>query len=172
MAEWAGAVSAAVAAIGLVFGGWQLFLLNRQARYDRRVAETGVVVSWRALEAPDQAGTDGEADWLYEVTAQNPGRLPIDQVQIWWCFGALVRRVTYSGLVEAPSDRLSLGTPVLAGGEARQWRRKIRFPYDARDAVLHSMYAEITFTNIDGQQRTNRWPRAATRAGGGRTGNR
>jgi hypothetical protein len=159
MADWAGAVSAAVAAIGLVFGGWQLYLLNRQARYDRRVAETGVVVSWRAVEAPNHAGPDGQADWLYEVTAHNPGRLPIDHVQIWWCLGGPVRRVHVNGHVDEPSDRLSLGTPVLTGGEARPWRRKIRLPYEARDAVLHHMYAEITFTNIDGRQRTNRWPR-------------
>jgi hypothetical protein len=159
MAEWAAAVSAAVAAIGLVFGGWQLFLLNRQARYDRRVAETGVVVSWRAVEAPDLPGADGLADWVYEVTAQNPGRLPIDHVEVSWWFGAPVRRVPYTGRVEEASDRLTLATPVLAGGESRPWRRRIRFPYDARDAVLHPMYAEITFTNIDGRQRTNRWPR-------------
>ena len=159
VADWAGAVSAAVAAIGLVFGGWQLFLLNRQARYDRRVAETGVVVSWRAVEAPDQPGPDGLADWVYEVTAQNPGRLPIDNIQVWWCFGAPVQRVTYSGTVEPPTERLSLGTPVLAGGESRQWRRRLRFAHDNHDAVLHPLYAEITFTNIDGVQRTNRWPR-------------
>jgi hypothetical protein len=160
VADWAGAVSAAVAAIGLVFGGWQLFLLNRQARYDRRVAETGVVVSWRAVEAPDHGGDDGLADWVYEVSAQNPGRLPIDHVQVWWCFGAPVRRVTYSGRIEEPARRLSLATPVLAGGESRQWRRRLRFAYADHDAVLHPTYADITFTNIDGQQRTNRWPRA------------
>jgi hypothetical protein len=149
-----------VAAIGLVFGGWQLFLLNRQARYDRRVAETGVVVSWRAVEAPDRAGDDGLADWVYEVTAQNPGRLPIDHVQVWWCFGAPVQRITYSGRTEEPTRRLSLATPVLAGGESRQWRRRLRFAYADHDTVLHPMYAEISFTNIDGRDRTNRWPRA------------
>jgi hypothetical protein len=160
MAEWAGAASAAVAAIGLIFGGWQLYLLNRQARYDRRVAETGVVVSWRTVEAPNQASTDGDGDWLFELTAQNPGRLPIDHVQIWWCFGGLVRRVHYDGRIDEPTNRLSLGTQVLAGGESRPWRRKIRLPYEARDTILHPMYADITFTNIDGHQRTNRWPRA------------
>jgi hypothetical protein len=168
MAEWAGAVSAAVAAIGLIFGGWQLFLLNRQARYDRRVAETGVVVSWRPVEAPDHAGEDGLADWVYEITAQNPGRLPIDHVHIWWCLGGPVRRVRYTGRVEEPSDRHSLATPVLPGGESRQWRRRVRFPFDDRDAILHPMYAEITFTNIDGRERTNRWPRP--KASGARTG--
>jgi hypothetical protein len=118
-----------------------------------------VVVSWRAVEAPDHPGADGLADWVYEVTAQNPGRLPIDHVQVLWWFGAPVQRVHYSGRVEEASDRLSLATPVLAGGESRPWRRRIRFYYDGRDAVLHPMYAEITFTNIDGRQRTNRWPR-------------
>ncbi|WP_155387624.1 hypothetical protein [Catellatospora paridis] len=160
MAEWAGVVSAAVAAVGLLFGGWQLFLLNRQARYDRRVAETGVVVSWRAVEAPDRGGDDGLAYWVYEVTAQNPGRLPIDHVKILWSFGAPVRRVHNTGRIDDPALHLALVTPVLAGGESRQWRRRIRFTYADQDAVLHPMYAEITFMNIDGQIRTNRWPRA------------
>lgn len=159
MAEWAGAISAAVAAIGLVFGGWQLLLLNRQARYDRRVAETGVVVSWRTVEAPDHGDADGLADWVYDVTAQNPGRLPIDHVHISWCFGAPVQRVRYTGRLDEPSERLSLSTPVLAGGGSRTWRRHLRFDFDGRDLVLHPMYAEIAFMNIDGDRRTNRWPR-------------
>jgi hypothetical protein len=77
----------------------------------------------------------------------------------WWCFGAPVQRVRYSGIVEPPTDRLSLATPVLAGGGSQQWRRRLRFAYENHDAVLHPMYAEITFTNIDRAQRTNRWPR-------------
>jgi hypothetical protein len=128
MADWAGVVSAAVAAIGLLFGAWQLYLLNRQARYDRRVAETGVVVSWRAVEAPDHGGPDGLADWVYEVTAQNPGRLPIDHVEITWHFGDPVRRVHYSGRLDEPAEQLLMATPVLPGGESRRWNRRIHWP--------------------------------------------
>jgi hypothetical protein len=159
MADWAAAVSAAVAAIGLIFGGWQLFLLNRQARYDRRVAESGVVVSWRSVEAPDHAAADGTADWVYEVTAHNPGRLPIDNVAVTWTFGRPVQRVHYSGRLGEPTRALSLGAPVLAGGQVHQWRRRIRFAYGERDETLHPAYAEISFTNIDGRDRRNRWPR-------------
>ncbi len=159
MADWAAAISTAVAAVGLVSGGWQLLLLNRQARDDRRVAESGVVVSWRAIEAPDHAEDDGSADWVYELTAHNPSRLPIDHVQVWWCFGQPVRRVNYSGQVDEPTQRLSFGTAVLAGGESRQWRRRLRFGFDDRHEVLHPAYVEITFTTIDGRELTNRWPR-------------
>ena len=161
MADWAAAVSAAVAAIGLVFGGWQLFLLNRQARYERRVAERGVVVSWRAVEAPDHAEQDGTAVWLYEVMANNPGRLPIDNVEVTWYLGAPVQRVNYSGREDEAKTELTFGTPVLAGGEVRQWRRRLRFPYEDRDVVLHPAKATITFTTMDGRRMTNTWPRSA-----------
>ena len=107
MADWAGAVSAAVAAIGLIFAGWQLSLLNRQARDDRRVAETGVVVSWRAVVAPDHAGEDGLAEWEYEVTAQNPGRLPIDHVEIWDRAAWKKQIEEVEGSVELVAERLA-----------------------------------------------------------------
>ncbi len=73
MSEWAAVVSAIVAALGLVFAGRQLLLLNRQAAHDRRVAFDGVVVSWHALESPNHPDADGTAVWLYEITAHNPG---------------------------------------------------------------------------------------------------
>jgi hypothetical protein len=158
MAEWAGIASALVAAVGLVFAGWQLLLLNRQARYDRRVAYDGVVVSWRPVEAPDQPDANGWCVWLFEVTVHNPGRLPIDNVEIRWYPATEVCRVRYHGGKDAPTSCLPMDASVLAGGQARTWERRITLPF-ANKGALDDMYATVTYTTIDNDRRTNRWPR-------------
>jgi hypothetical protein len=163
-ADWAAAVSASVAAVGLIFGAWQVYLLNRQARYDRRVAEKGVAVSWRPEQAPARADADGTAIWRYTITARNPGRLPIDDVSVEWRFATDVQRLRYDGTVHDPTRMLLLTTPVLAGGEARVWHRHIRLPYSERHELRHT-YAEIAFTNIDDRRLTNRWPRVSQSEG-------
>jgi hypothetical protein len=160
MSDWAAVVSALIAAVGLVFAGWQLLLLNRQARYERRVAYEGVVVSWRALEAPQHPDSDGSAIWLYEVTAQNPGRLPIDHVEVRLVFPCEVRRVHYNGVLDAPVTELTMTSPVLAGGGARAWSRRLRIDFAHHDDLDRTL-AEITFVDIDNRPHANCWPRKA-----------
>jgi hypothetical protein len=159
VADWAAAISAAVAAIGLVFAGWQLRILNQQARYERRVAQDGVVVSWRSKAAPDHAESNGMADWIYEIIAHNPSRLPIDDIKVEWRFGGQVQHVHYSGKVDSPTDVLVLGAAVLAGNQAQKWDRRLRIRYEDRARILHPAQATITFTNIDGVRTKNTWPR-------------
>jgi len=160
MSDWAAVGSAVFAAVGLLFAGWQLLLLNRQADHDRRVALEGVVVSWRPLESPDHADDDDDAQWRYEIAAHNPGRLPIDNVQIRLVFPCDLRRVHYSGRFDQPAPELTLATPVLAGGDRRLWNRRLRIAYNQKDH-LTATYAEISFRDIDNGEHTNRWPRSA-----------
>lgn len=66
--------SGVAAAIGLLFTGYPVWLLNRQNRHDRRVVPDGVAVSWRPVESPSRAERDdGTSTWLYELVLVNPG---------------------------------------------------------------------------------------------------
>jgi hypothetical protein len=150
--------STLIAGLALVFAGWQLLILNRQARYERRVAYDGVVVAWQPTEAPHRPHDDGNARWTYQITASNPGRLPIDRVNVKWVFPRVVQRRHRSGNLDGPSNELILTTPVLAGGATRTWNREIQMPF-ANHPLLQETYAEIEYVDIDGITHRNRWPR-------------
>lgn len=132
------AVSAVVAAVGLVFAGRQLRIANRQHAIDQRVAYDGVAVSWQALEAPARPGADGMAQWLYEIAVHNPGKLPIQNVTIRLTLPCEVTRIRYDGSVGQPTHTLTMRHPVLAGGEHRKWRRRLRIQFDARRSLRHT----------------------------------
>lgn len=76
MADWIAMASGVAAAIGLLFTGYQVWLLNRQAGHDRRVMFEGVAVAWRPVEAPSRAeradGTSPSAhrSWSAVATAR------------------------------------------------------------------------------------------------------
>jgi hypothetical protein len=105
---------------------------------------------------------DGNARWTYQITASNPGRLPIDRVNVRWVFPCVVQRRHSSGNLDEPSNELVLGTPVLAGGASHSWSREVQMPFDNR-SLLHETFAEIEYVDIDGTVHRNRWPRAANR---------
>jgi FMN phosphatase YigB (HAD superfamily) len=46
--------------------------------------DNGVVASWQRVEAPRRPDVDGHAKWSYEIKVENPGRFPIDDIQIAW----------------------------------------------------------------------------------------
>lgn len=48
--------------------------------------------------------------------------------------------------------------PVLAGGEHRKWRRRLRIEFDARRS-LRNTFAHVEFRDLDGKQHIHRWPR-------------
>src|SRR5688572_13090746 len=123
VANWIAAASGIAAAIGLLFTGYQVWLLNRQAREDRRVVLDGVAVAWRPAAAPSQIERDdGTSKWVYELVLVNPGRLPIDDVHIRWKFPCTVVRLRHDGILDPPTDTLTLSTPVVVGGGERTWR--------------------------------------------------
>ncbi len=160
MADWIAMASGIAAAAGLLFTGYQVWLLNRQARHDRRVVLDGVAVSWRPVEAPSQVERDdGRSHWLYELVLVNPGRLPIDDVHVRWRFPCEVVRLRHDGIMDSPTDALTLSAPVVVGGGERTWRRRLLINYDHKRDLIRT-YAEVTFTDIDGRRRTNRWPRS------------
>jgi hypothetical protein len=163
--DWTSTASTLFAGVGLVFAGQQVLLGNRQVREDRRLGLEGVVVSWRVVEAPAAAEKDGSAVWTYEVTVTNPGKFAIDRVAIDWVFPGPVQRLRYDGSADAPSHELRLSTPVLPGGGQCMWRRTVRMDFVESRA---DTYAEVSFNDILGRQRQNRWPRPVSpdRTGG------
>jgi hypothetical protein len=159
--DWITAAASPIAAVGLVFTGYQVWVLNRQARDDRRVVLEGVAVSWRPIEAPSRPEEpDGTSTWRYEVMLTNPGRLPIDDIQVKWVFPMPVVRKRHGDVREPAKPELVLSSPVLPGGGQRTWNRWLLIPFADRQS-LASTYAEVTFTDMNGVRRTNRWPRQA-----------
>jgi hypothetical protein len=155
--------SGIAAAIGLLFTGYQVWLLNRQARTERRVVIDGVAVAWRPVESPSHAERpDGTSRWLYELVLVNPGRLPIDDVQIHWHFPCDVVRLRHDGIVDKPTNKLTLSAPVVVGGGERTWRRHLLIPYSRKDDLIN-VYAKVKFNDVDRQPRENRWPRTTRR---------
>lgn len=159
MSGWAAVASALLAAVGLIFAGRQLLLGNQQAKEDRRLGIDGVAVSWRPTDAPARAQDDGYAFWKYEITVVNPGRFAIDHVQVRWVFPCEVVRFHQGGLSDEPTYELPLSTPVIIGGRENRWNRVLRINFEEAKALTET-FAEVTFTDIEGRQRKNRWPRA------------
>jgi hypothetical protein len=161
--DWIAAAASPIAAVGLAFTGYQVWVLNRQARDDRRVVLEGVAVSWHPVEAPSVAEQpDGTSTWRYTVVLTNPGRLPIDDIQIRWVFPVPVVRKRHGGVRDAAATELVLSAPVLPGGAQRTWNRWLLMPFEHKQRLVDT-YAEVTFTDMNGVQRTNRWPRQVRR---------
>lgn len=165
---WLGAMAALVA---VLVGGSQLLQLKRQMEDARRQAEVrerryrqlsrdGVSVTWSPIERPRAAdGDDRGAVWRYQVVVQNPGRLPITDVNVRLDFPCDVQRLHYDGLLDKPATRVvELGVPVIAGGDRRVWTRSLRMPFDCRDK-LRGIKASVSFYDEEGEPRTNVWPK-------------
>jgi hypothetical protein len=154
VAGWIAAASGIAAAVGLLFTGYQVWLLNRQARHERRVVLDGVAVSWRPVHAPSQIENDDRTSkWLYELVLVNPGRLPIDDVHVAWHFPCHVVRLRHDGIVDAPVDTLAMHAPVVVGGGERTWRRHLLIDFSCKNDLSRA-YADVTFNDIDGRRRT------------------
>lgn len=146
----------AVATLG--FTAVQVYILRRQWREERRIALQGVSVSWRAETAPDHADPGGDAEWVYKIKIQNPGKMPVDDILITLHLSPAVKRVHYSGRLGKPTHVLTFRQPVLPGGDYREWARRLRIRYDER-SLLTETYAELKFRDVEMHRQLARWPR-------------
>ncbi|WP_286219275.1 hypothetical protein [Paraoerskovia sediminicola] len=160
-----GIVTGAATVAAAVFAGVQIVHLRREQAHARRLETEGVSVSWEFLESPAGPGRDGTAVWLVGFTLHNPGRLPIDSVEIVLHLPFEVRRVRFDGRREVATDRLSLEHSVLRGGATRTWERRLEATY-VDGGWLRSVRGAVTFLDADGATQSNTWPRsrAVTRA--------
>ena len=74
-----------------------------------------------------------------------------------WIGISLVR--SGAGVLGPSENTLRLVAPVLPGGAERVWSRRLVMNFAEAEKALPSTYAELHFVDIEGQQRTNRWPR-------------
>lgn len=157
---WLATASATFAGAGLMFSGYQTLLARNDRLAIRQVELAGVSISWVTKEVPDHAEPDGTAAWVFAITIDNPGRMPIDEVLGVLEFPIPVRRRRYSGKLEEPTRTISLYAPVIPGNGQRGWRRELVAPWARREDV-YSMTGIVSFRDLDGRHRTNHWPRSS-----------
>lgn len=156
IATWVGSI-ATIAAVA--FAGWQLLMFRRDQAAQAAAELKGVAVSWYPKIKPHKPETDGWATWVFDVSAHNPGRLPISDVEVDLEFPREFRRVRYDRSVDDPASLLNVGMAVLVGGESKVWERTLRMPFDGPS--LRGVRATIQFTGIDGIRHTNTWSATA-----------
>lgn len=155
LGDLAGWASVLIAAGAVFFAGWQIRLQRHQQAETREFELRGVAVSWWPKFKPDQPNADGSATWVYRVSAHNPGRLPIRNVEIDMQLPCDVQRVHRDHSVEPPARSLNLGIAVLVGGSRRRWRRELLVPADA--GSMRGITATISFVDMAGVSHENVW---------------
>ena len=148
------AVIALATIAAVVVAGLQVRHLLRD-RADARAAELdGVAVQWFPRVRPNHADADGTGIWKFEITARNPGSLPIRDVVIEMHFPLDVKRLHHDKAVDPPQSTMRLVQPIILGEGSRTWQRLLVIPFSDR-AELESTTADISFTPLRATRRTN-----------------
>ena len=161
MTEWIALATAFISAVGLFFAGHQSRLSNRRAQDERRLALEGVVVFWQPVFAPAHPDADGGGEWTYDLTVENPGQFPIDEIKIAWHFDLPVQRVRYDDSLDSPTKVLNLAASVLPGGRSLRWTRTLRMNFAEATRRLPETYAIVAFHDV------SRNPRGSAPPSGG-----
>jgi hypothetical protein len=162
LADVASMVTAGATCVALLFAGSELRRSRAHDLRKRRVEIEGVAVSWVPIEVPRTAqDEEGLASWVYEITAFNPGPLPISDVRVEILLALEVQRVRHDGHRDDRVGSLVLATPVLVGGGERKWRRRLLMNYDASHDALRQTRAIVSFLDPDDADRRQRnsWPK-------------
>lgn len=154
LADWINGVAAVAASAAALFAALELRHSWRDRRDSRRAELNGVAVAWHPRERPNHPEPSGDALWVFEVNAQNPGPLPIRDVIVSLIFPIEVCRHHYDGTRDAPTRTLTMRQPVILGRGTRTWNRSLVIPFDKRD-LLDGTTATIAFTPADGPRQTN-----------------
>lgn len=152
--EWVSMLSAIAAVLATTFAGVELHRGGRDRRAEADAQRNGVAVTWRPIVRPNHAEASGTATWVYEITVQNPGPLPVRDVVVTFTFTTDVRRQHYDDTIDPPTRSLTLRQPVVLGNGTRTWKRHLVLPFDAREH-LEDTKAVVTFTPVDGPRQTN-----------------
>ena len=152
---WALVFTAVATSLSAGSVAWQVFLFRHQQEDLLSLETEGVGVTWHALTPPN----DGHPNiWKYPFTASNPGRFPISDVNVVVSFPVPVVRVRHSGALDAASQTVPVGTPVLLGGATCTWTRTLRIEPDPGDCLRYAT-ATISFVSSRGVRKVNSWPR-------------
>ncbi|GAB2935858.1 hypothetical protein GCM10027047_35690 [Rhodococcus aerolatus] len=149
---------AILAGVGaLLFNGVQLLRQVRADERNREVELEGVALTWKALDVPREPRSDSWSVAEHIFTLHNPSRLPITSICITVSAPCDIKRFHYDGSAEQVARELELTDHVLAGGETREWKRKIGVQWPDRD-MMRNLGAEVTFYSLYyNEQRTTSW---------------
>ncbi len=159
-------LSAIAAVLAAAFAAVELHRSGRDRRAEVHAQRNGVAVTWHPSVRPNHAEPTGSGTWVYEVTVQNPGPLPVRDVVVAFTFTTDVRRKHYDKTIDPPTRTLTLRQPVVLGMGTRTWKRYLVLPFDARDH-LEGTTASVTFTPVDGPRQTNHMDGTAPTVHGG-----
>ena len=162
IADLASIVTSGATCVALVFAGLELQRSRAHDRYRRQVEIEGVAVSWspsRNPQGPREGDAQGRGRWVYDITAYNPGQLPISNIEVKVFFVLDVQRLHYQGTIDDPVRTLILRTPVLAGGKDFTWHRTLLIKFAGAHAALKETTAVISFYDPEGTCRHNSWPK-------------
>ena len=155
LGDLAGWASVLIAAGAVFFAGSQIRLQRHQQAEARKFELRGVAVAWWPKHKPDRPNDDGSATWVYTIVADNPGRLPIRNVEVDVHFPCDVQRVLRNGDLQPPARSLNLGIAVLIGRSKRRWRRELVVPAGA--GSMRAITATISFVDMAGVSHVNVW---------------
>lgn len=140
---------------------WQLWRLRVDA-LDARAAEIrsvsiATVVAFRPTAGEVQ---DGRADWKYQYTIHNPGRLPIWDVQATITFPCEVRRRHYDGSLDEAKTTVSVRAAMIPPQSSHAPRhRTLSIAYE-HWPQLESATVRMAFMTPDAGRCVNTWPPA------------
>jgi hypothetical protein len=168
IADLASIVTSGATCVALGFAGLELQRSRAQDRRRRQVETEGVAVSWRPSrnpQGPREGDAQGRGRWVYEITAHNPGQLPISDVVIKICFALDIERLHYDGSIDKPTRILIMTAPVLAGGKERTWNRTLLMTFAGSRTALEETTAVISFDDPEGTRHHNNWPKRKPQTG-------
>lgn len=87
----------------------------------------------------------------------NPGRMPISDVNATIRFRLPVKRLEHGGHRRGVSNVVHLHHPVIRGSGFREWKRTLEMVYAGRER-LQQTTAAVSFRDAGGNTHTNTWP--------------
>lgn len=105
---------------------------------------------------------DGRADWVFEYTLHNPGRLPISDVHVAITFPCEVQRRRGDGSIEPPTSTLTYSVALVPPHGSHPARRR-RLSIAASDwGRLKDTTVRLTFRTPDAGICVTEWPPTRT----------
>jgi len=161
------AIASSAAVLAAASAAWQLWRLRVDALDVRASEIASVSLATVVLERPvSSAAQDVWADWVFEYTIHNPGRLPIHQVQAVISFPCDVQRRRYDGTLDAATRSLELRAATIPPHSSHPGRRR-KLSVAASELDLEKVRVRLAFNVSDAGNCVTVWPpekRKAVRA--------
>ncbi|WP_337060380.1 hypothetical protein [Kineococcus sp. G2] len=152
------AVSAGAAVLAAGAAAWQLRQLRRDALEARAAEIASVSVATTVIFKPRDAEVrEGRADWTYGYTINNPGRLPVSDVDVTIQYGCEVRR-RRGREYDPPTSTLYLTASVVPPHSSHPSRERILSVAKEDWSRLSEATITVSFIAPDVGRCTTTWP--------------